>query len=75
MIDALIGAVIGVIATGALMLLAEVMTNVEAASKNSLTEYEKSVFLVVQTAHPDSKASEESLVEWMKREAAKPDGT
>ena len=74
MIDALIGAVIGVIATGALMLLAEVMTNVEAASKNSLTEYEKSVFLVVKKAHSDSTISEELLLEWMKN-SSRPDGT
>jgi hypothetical protein len=73
MIDALIGAVIAVIATSALTLLAEVMANVEAASKTSLTEYEKSVFLVVKSAHPDAPATEESLLSWMKR-SAEPDG-
>ena len=69
MIDALIGAVIAVIATSALTLLAEVMTNVESAGKNSLTEYEKSVFNVVKSAHTDSSASEESLLDWMKSSA------
>ena len=38
MIDALIGAVIAVVATSALMLLAEVVANVETASKDSLTD-------------------------------------
>ncbi len=73
MIDALIGAVIAVIATSALTLLAEAMVNVEAASKNSLTEYEKSVFLVVKSAHPNSSATEDSLLSWMKK-SAEPDG-
>jgi hypothetical protein len=72
-IDALIGAVIAVIATSALTLLAEAMVNVEAASKNSLTEYEKSVFLVVKSAHPNSSATEDSLLSWMKK-SAEPDG-
>ena len=67
MIDALIGAVIAVIATSALTLLAEVMANVEAASKTSLSEYEKSVFLVVKSAHPNTSATEESLLSWMKK--------
>ncbi len=73
MIDALIGAVIAVIATSALTLLAEAMVNVEAASKNSLTEYEKSVFLVVKNAHPNSPVAEDSLLSWMKK-SAEPDG-
>ncbi len=73
MIDALIGAVIAVIATSALTLLAEVMANVEAASKTSLSEYEKSVFLVVKSAHPNTSATEESLLSWMKK-SAEPDG-
>jgi hypothetical protein len=72
-IDALIGAVIAVIATSALTLLAEVMANVEAASKTSLSEYEKSVFLVVKSAHPNTSATEESLLSWMKK-SAEPDG-
>ena len=73
MIDALIGAVIAVIATSALVLLAEVMTNIEAGSKNSLTEYERSVFRVVKSAHPNSSVTEDSLLSWMKK-SAEPDG-
>jgi hypothetical protein len=69
MIDALIGAVIAVVATSALMLLAEVVANVETASKDSLTEYEKSVFLVVKSAHPQSSASESALQAWMQKSA------
>jgi len=68
-IDALIGAVIAVIATSALTLLAEVMVNVEAVSKTSLTDYEESVFLVVKDAHPNASATKESLLSWMKRSA------
>ena len=69
MIDALIGAVIAVIATSALTLLAEVMTNVEAADKTSLTEYESSVFAITKAAHPDASVSEDSLLAWMKNMA------
>ncbi len=69
MIDALIGAVIAVIATSALALLAEVMTNAESAGKNALTDYEKSVFYVVKSAHSGSAASEEALLNWMKSAA------
>lgn len=69
MIDALIGAVIAVIATSALTLLAEVMTNVEAASKSYLTDYEKSVFNIVKNAHPPSSVTEDSLLDWMNQSA------
>jgi len=64
MIDALIGAVIAVVATGALALLAEVMSNAQSTAKTGLTEYEKSVFNVVKSAH-QTAASEDELLEWM----------
>jgi len=73
-IDALIGAVIAVIATSALTLLAEVMVNVEAASKTSLTDYEESVFLVVKSAHPNAPVTQESLLTWM-NDLRKSDGS
>ena len=68
MIDALIGAVIAVIATSALTLLAEVMTNAEAFSGNSLTEYEESVFDVVNKAHGSPMSSDDLLL-WLKQSA------
>ena len=68
MIDALIGAVIAVIATSALTLLAEVMTTAEAPTKNSLTAYEESVFNVVNSAH-GSPLSSDDLVFWLRQSA------
>ena len=68
MIDALIGAVIAVVATSALTLLAEVMTSAETTRQTSLTEYEKSVLCVVERAHGGSctPASEQALLDWMR---------
>jgi len=73
MIDALIGAVIAVIATGALALLAEVMTNAQSAVKTGLTEYERSVFDVVKSAH-QAPPTEDSLLQWMRAEQEKARG-
>jgi hypothetical protein len=71
MIDALIGAVIAVVAAGALALLAEVITTVEVSPKESLTEYEKSVLSVVKKAHDhdaslSTRPTEGDLLNWMK---------
>lgn len=70
MIDALVGAVIAVIATSALTLLAEVMTTVETFSKSSLTEYEESVFNVVNKAHGSARSSDD-LLKWLVEQAAR----
>lgn len=73
MIDALIGAVIAVVATGALALLVEVMSNAQSTVKTGLTEYEKSVFHVVKSAHQTS-VSEVDLLDWMRAEKEKSRG-
>ncbi len=64
MIDALIGAVIAVVATTALTLLADVMVKVESGVKDSPTPYELRVFNVVRGAHKSS-ASQDDLLRWM----------
>ena len=71
MIDALIGAVIAVVATSALAMLAEVTIGVEMSEKQSLSAYEKSVFSVVKSAHAKSAASEDELLSWMKTSASR----
>jgi len=73
MIDALIGAVIAVVATGALALMAEVMSNAQSTFKTGLTEYEKSVLNVVKSAHQTS-VSEVDLLDWMRAEQEKARG-
>jgi hypothetical protein len=70
MIDALIGAVIAVLATSSLVLLAEVVTNMETGRRGPLTEYEESVFDVVKEAHPDSRVSKDLLLSWMEAQAS-----
>jgi hypothetical protein len=65
MIDALVGAVIAVIATSALTLLAQVMVNVEVADKTSLTDYEARVLDVVKSAHASSGDYGPALLDWM----------
>ncbi len=69
MIDALIGAVIAVVATSALVLLAEVVTNVETGEKNALTDYEVRLLDVVKSSHPGS-VSEDALLAWMKSQGS-----
>jgi len=75
MVDALIGAVIAVIATSALTLLAQVMVNVETAGKSSLTDYELRILGVVKSAHTSSQDDYgPELLDWMKEKAkASPD--
>jgi len=70
MVDALIGAVIAVVATSALALLAQVMVNVEVADKSSLTDYELRVLGVVKNAHTSSQYDYgPDLLNWMKEKA------
>jgi hypothetical protein len=70
MVDALIGAVIAVVATSALTLLAQVMVNVEAADKSSLTDYEYRILDVVKSAHTSSPVDYgPELLDWMKEKA------
>lgn len=73
MIDALVGAVIAVVATSALTLLAQVIVSVEVADKTSLTEYEERVLDVVKSAHaPSGGDYRPDLLDWM-NEKANPD--
>lgn len=76
MVEALIGAVIAVIATSALTLLAQVVVNVETAGKSSLTDYELRVLGVVKSAHTSSQDDYgPDLLDWMKKKAkVDPDG-
>ena len=66
MIDALVGGVIALVATGAITLMLDVMVNSEASTKSALSDYEQSVFSSVVTQHPDSATTEESFLDWMK---------
>jgi len=77
MIDALVGAVIAVVATSALTLLAQVMVNAEVADKTYLTDYEARVLDVVKSAHVKSAHGSSGdygpeLLDWM-NEKANPD--
>lgn len=69
MIDALVGAVIAVVATSALTLLAQVMVNAEVADKTSLTDYEARVLDVVKSAHGFSGDYGPELLDWMNKKA------
>ena len=66
MIDALVGGVIALVATGAITLMLDVMVNSEASTKSALSDYEQSVFSSVAKQHPESATTEESFLEWMK---------
>ena len=66
MIDALVGGVIALVATGAITLMLDVMVNSEASTKSALSDYEQSVFSSVAKQHPDSATTEESFLEWIK---------
>jgi len=68
MIDAIIGSIIAVIATGALALMAEVFTASQQVDKKFLTEYEKAVLDVVIVAHKSESPTEtdqEALENWL----------
>ena len=69
MVDAIIGSIIAVIATGALALMAEVFTaSQDGFDKRSLTEYEKAVLDVVIVAHKSESPTEtdrEALENWL----------
>jgi hypothetical protein len=72
MIDAIIGSIIAVIATGALALMAEVFSASQEVDKQFLTEYEKAVLDVVIAAHKsegpsidERKASQKALENWL----------
>lgn len=66
MVEALIGSIIAVIATGALAMMAEVFTKTQAGpypesdNQISLTSYEKEVLDVVTSARGRSKSVEKS---------------
>ena len=71
MIEALIGSIIAVIATGALALMAEVFTAAHGGyDQRNLSEYERLVVDVVLSAHeatPEKMESEPgSINEWLK---------
>ena len=66
MIDALVGGVIALVATGTLTLMLDVMVNTEASTKSALSDYEQSVFRTVAKHHLENGATEESFLEWMK---------
>ena len=66
MIDALVGGVIALVATGALTLMLDVTVNSEASTKIDLSDYEQSVFSSVAKQHPESATTEESFLDWMK---------
>lgn len=71
MIEALIGSIIAVIATGALALMAEVFTAAQGGyDQRNLSEYERLVVNVVLSAHeatPEKMESEPgSINEWLK---------
>lgn len=70
MIDALVGGVIALVATGALTLMLDVMVNSEASTKKALSHYEQSVFMTVAKEHPEMSVDEESLLDWMKLKAS-----
>lgn len=78
MVDALVGAVIALIATGGVALLAETLTAAKLAGRDALTPYEVSVVEVVRRAHADAAGSappgsdDAAVLTWLKSTAANP---
>jgi len=66
MIDAIIGSIIAVIATGALALMAEVFTlSQESVAQRDLSDYEQSVLNLVSTVQEKTVPSQE-VSDWLK---------
>ena len=67
MIDAIIGSIIAVIATGALALMAEVFTlSQESVAQRNLSDYEKSVLGLVSSVHKRTSISSQEVSDWLK---------
>ena len=67
MIDAIIGAIIAVIATGALALMAEVFTlSQESVAQRNLSDYEQSVVDLVSKNHETNTDPSQDVSDWLK---------
>ena len=67
MIDAIIGSIIAVIATGALALMTEVFTlSQESVAQRNLSDYEQSVLNLVSSAQPRTPAPSQGVSDWLK---------
>lgn len=67
MIDAIIGSIIAVIATGALALMAEVFTlSQENVAQRNLSDYEQSVLDLVSSAQKRTPVPSQNISDWLK---------
>ena len=67
MIDAIIGSIIAVIATGALALMTEVFTlSQESVAQRNLSDYEKSVLDLVSTVQNRTLVPSQEVSDWLK---------
>jgi len=67
MIDAIIGSIIAVIATGALALMAEVFTlSQENVAQRNLSDYEQSVLDLVSSAQERTPVPSQEVSDWLK---------
>ena len=67
MIDAIIGSIIAVIATGALALMAEVFTlSQENVAQRNLSDYEQSVLDLVSSAQERTPVPSQGVSDWLK---------
>ena len=67
MIDAIIGSIIAVIATGALALMAEVFTlSQESVAQRNLSDYEQSVLDLVSSAQKRTPVPSQDVSDWLK---------
>ena len=67
MIDAIIGSIIAVIATGALALMAEVFTlSQESVAQRNLSDYEQSVLDLVSTVQNRTPVPRQEVSDWLK---------
>ena len=67
MIDAIIGSIIAVIATGALALMAEVFTlSQENVAQRNLSDYEQSVLDLVSSAQKRTPVPSQDVSDWLK---------
>ena len=67
MIDAIIGSIIAVIATGALALMAEVFTlSQENVAQRNLSDYEQSVLNLVSSAQKRTPVPSQNISDWLK---------
>ena len=67
MVDAIIGSIIAVIATGALALMAEVFTlSQESVAQRDLSDYEQSVLDLVLSVQKRTPVSSQEVSDWLK---------